>query len=184
MPSELIVEVKHRVASPLVPAPLSESAIADAEAKLGLVLPPLLRELYHFVGDGGFGPGYGLLSLNDAHAGDLSVVTFYLGNHGVDPSTEWPTGLLAFCHWGCNIYSCVDCVHPPNPVLTYEFVEGPIEYSFAATRESLESWLRDWLAGQKVFESVYEDAPENDRVATNPFTKKPFVIKGRRPRRR
>jgi hypothetical protein len=58
-----------------------------------------------------------------------------------------------------------------------------MEDSFVPTRDSFESWLRDWLAGIDVFEPVYEHAPELDRVVTNPFSKKPTMIKGRRPRR-
>jgi hypothetical protein len=58
-----------------------------------------------------------------------------------------------------------------------------MEASYVPTRDSFDSWLRDWLAGISVFEPVYERAPELDQVFTNPFTKKPAVLKGRRPRR-
>jgi cell wall assembly regulator SMI1 len=39
----------------------SEATIQAAEAELGLRLPALLRELYKQVGNGGYGPGYGLM---------------------------------------------------------------------------------------------------------------------------
>lgn len=186
MVSDLILAVQARVPSSSAPAPLSEAALGEAEVRLGFALPPLLRELYQHVGNGRFGPGHGLLSLDDLGDGELSAVNLYLGMHQEDPAQplwKWPTGLLAFCDWGCNIYSCVDCINPPNAVLTYEYVQGPMVSSFAPTRNSLESWLRDWLAGIPVFESVYEDAPELDRVTINPFSKGPMVIKGRKPRR-
>jgi hypothetical protein len=55
--------------------------------------------------------------------------------------------------------------------------------SFMPTRDSFESWLRDWLAGIEVYEPVYEPALELDRMCKNPKTGEPMVIKGRRPRR-
>ena len=187
MPSDLILAVKERVSHSTLPPPLSDKAIADVESRLGFALPQLLRELYQYVGNGGFGPGYGILSLDEDRNGDYSALTLYLGNHADYPHLplwKWPTGLLEFCDWGCGITSCVDCIHPPNPVLTFEYVQGPMECSFAPTRDSLESWLRDWLAGKNVYESVYEKAPELDTVIINPFTREPMVVKGRKPRRR
>jgi hypothetical protein len=143
--------------------------------------------LYRHVGNGRFGPHGGILSLTDSGDRQPSAVDIYSDmrrGDPTDPSWNWPAGLLPFCDWGCNIYSCVDCTGSPYPVVTYEYVEGPMEHSFAPTRDSLESWLRDWLAGIEVFEPVYEEAPESDRVIINPFTKEPMVIKGRRPRSR
>jgi SMI1 / KNR4 family (SUKH-1) len=184
MPSDLILALQGRVPNPSVP-PLTDGAIAEAEARLGFPIPPLLRELYQHVGNGRFGPLCGILSLTDSGDREPSAVDIYSDMRRDDPtdrSWNWPAGLLPFCDWGCNIYSCVECIGSPYPVLTYEYVEGPMEHSFAPTRDSLEAWLRDWLAGIEVLE--YEDAPERDRVIMNPFTKEPWVIKGRRPRRR
>jgi hypothetical protein len=185
MPNELILAVKATTPEPPLP-PVTEAAIAEAEGRLGFALPDLLRELYLHVGNGRFGPGYGLLSLDDVGDGELSLVGSYLEllRHYADaPSWRWPAGRLAFCDWGCNIYSCLDCTRVPNPVSTYGHVEDSVEDSFVPTRDSFESWLRDWLAGLDVFEPVYEHAPELDQVITNPFSKEPTVIKGRRPRR-
>ena len=46
--------------------PVSESDLVRAEALLGFGLPPLLRQLYLHVGNGGYGPGYGLYPLDKA----------------------------------------------------------------------------------------------------------------------
>jgi hypothetical protein len=168
--------------------PLTESEIVEAEGRLGFQVPPLLRELYQHVGNGRFGPGFGLLSLNDLGDGEPSVLGTYLGlrqHDPDDPSWEWPDRLLPICDWGCNIFSCLDCATPPNAVLTFERVSGePMEVSFAPTRDSFEVWLRDWLAGAKVFEPVYEPAPERDYRGRNPATGDAMILKGRRPRRR
>jgi hypothetical protein len=186
MLNDLILALKAHVTAPPVPA-VSEAAVVEAEARLGIQLPPLLRELYLQVSNGRFGPGYGILSVNNIGDGELSAIDLYLENrrdYPADPTWKWPSGLLPFCDWGCNIYSCVDCLHPPHPVSTFEYVSNSMANSFSPTRDSLEAWLRDWLAGIEVFEPVYENAPELDRVGRNPMTGEPMVIKGRRPRRR
>jgi hypothetical protein len=59
MPNELLQAVKAKVSPTSVP-PVSSAAIAEAEIRLGFNLPVLLRELYQCVGNGRFGPGYGL----------------------------------------------------------------------------------------------------------------------------
>jgi len=54
---------------------LDEHAIANAERVLGCQLPPLFREVYKLVGNGGFGPGYGLLPLLlDRASSDIETV--------------------------------------------------------------------------------------------------------------
>lgn len=40
--------------------PLSPSDVDEAERRMGVALPPLLRRVYTEVGDGGFGPEFGL----------------------------------------------------------------------------------------------------------------------------
>jgi hypothetical protein len=58
------------------PAPADESTVTRAETALGFSLPPLLAALYSRVGDGGFGPEYGLLPLLDnPPAGEPAAVT-------------------------------------------------------------------------------------------------------------
>ena len=52
--------------------------LAETEARLGFTLPPLLARVYTEVADGGFGPGYGLLSLEDLELGEQSLSSVYL----------------------------------------------------------------------------------------------------------
>jgi hypothetical protein len=59
-----------------------------------------------------------------------------------------------------------------------------MELCFVKTRDSLESWLRDWLTGIEVFDSLYEPAPELDWMGKNPMTREPIRIKAKKPRRR
>lgn len=71
----IVEDVKERVQDPeqarttgtfsgfMVFPPVSEIALMDAEKALKLELPALLRHLYFEVGNGGLGPGFGLLGL-------------------------------------------------------------------------------------------------------------------------
>jgi hypothetical protein len=48
--------------------PASELVVEDSETRLEFRLPPLLRELYTQVANGGFGPGYGIFGLEGGYA--------------------------------------------------------------------------------------------------------------------
>jgi SMI1 / KNR4 family (SUKH-1) len=185
MPDPLIAAIRDRVTDPPMP-PLGPAQVAAAEGLLGVRLPPLLRDLYLTVGDGGFGPGFGLLRLAD---GDDSVVRHYTDLRGWvrgGAGPEWPAGRLPVCDWGCAKFSCVDAAGPPFPVWSFEYAgdDLPMVASFAFARDGLAGWLEDWLAGACGFEPVFEPAPERDRTTTNPFTGKSMVTKARRPRYR
>ncbi|WP_217205719.1 SMI1/KNR4 family protein [Streptomyces sp. AC550_RSS872] len=96
-----------------LPESVDAATPARAEAALGFPLPPLLADLYLRIGDGGFGPEYGLLALLDSPpAGEPAAVTQYLANRESgreDPDWPWPEGVLPISHWGCAMYACVDC---------------------------------------------------------------------------
>jgi len=51
------------VVIPEIGPPASREQIERCEAALGFPLPELLRRLYAEIGNGGFGPGYGLLPI-------------------------------------------------------------------------------------------------------------------------
>ncbi len=138
-------------------------AVARAEKELGFPLPPLLRELYLQVGNGGFGPGYGLICIN---GGSLdcgnTIIELYQGMLLPDPQEPlwaWPPRLARFCHWGCAIYSCVDCSAPPYPVSIFD----PNNHEFGTPWESarspqagsFEELISDWADGADLWECVY-----------------------------
>src|SRR5579885_20602 len=100
--------------------PVTEEDIAYAEALLGYPLPPFLKRIYLEVGNGGFGPGYGLASLltpegESAHV-YRSIVHTTLHYRG----RSWPETLLFLCDWGCAIYSSVDCSTLVYPIVRSE----------------------------------------------------------------
>ncbi|MET7423153.1 hypothetical protein [Dactylosporangium sp. NPDC005555] len=98
-------------AGPLAPLrPASPAVVAEAEELIGRPLPSLLRRLYLEVGNGGFGPGYGLLSLRDLHQSGSTNARGGRKGH-----------ILTLCDWGCSISSQLDLADgqvwgcDPNP---------------------------------------------------------------------
>ncbi|HEX6711758.1 MAG TPA: SMI1/KNR4 family protein [Thermoleophilaceae bacterium] len=139
--------------------PVTASALEDAEARLGFRLPPPVRQLYSKVANGGFGPGYGLIGLIDGVRSDLKrdAVEEYLAFRRPDPEDpgyEWPERILPICHWGCAIYSCVDCGDEDAAIIRFDpnVVDADWSIAFAPEGHTLSSWLEAWLRGDELFE--------------------------------
>jgi hypothetical protein len=140
--------------------PASEATLAKAEEQLGFQLPAVLRQVYGMVGNGGFGPGYGLIGIVGGVRDDLGrdVVTDYLlrrEGDPHDPGWSWPAKLLAVCHWGCGIYSCVDCARGDAPVIRFDpnVVDRDWSIAFGQEQPTFAAWVQAWLAGEEMFES-------------------------------
>ncbi|MEV0639270.1 SMI1/KNR4 family protein [Streptomyces sp. NPDC050619] len=144
-----------------LPEPVDTATLARAEATLGFRLPALLAELYVRIGDGGFGPEYGLLPLLDGPlAGEPAAVVQYLANRESgrkDPDWPWPAGVLPISHWGCALYACVDCHSPQATVLLFEPNAGEAEHAWFVDAPSLTDWLRAWLDGKGWYEEKSEE---------------------------
>jgi len=70
------------------------------------------------------------------------------------------------------MWSCLDGRSNDGPVV------NAIEGVFFNTGRGLASWLRAWLDGVDLGgDAMFEPGPS--RTMTNPFTKKPIVMKGR-----
>lgn len=63
------------------------------------------------VGNGGFGPGYGLLSSAAVETECRKLL---------DLHSWWPKGIWPIVHWGCAILSCVDLQSARLRILRYE----------------------------------------------------------------
>jgi hypothetical protein len=139
-----------------LPAPVDEATVNRAETALGFGLPPLLAALYSRIGDGGFGPEYGLLPLLDnPPAGEPAAVTQYLAQRASghkDTDWPWPEGVLPISHWGCAMYACVDCRTPQATVLLYEPNADEADHAWYVDAPSLADWLRSWLDGTGWYE--------------------------------
>lgn len=139
--------------------PASLEQIAASEAVLGFALPPLLRRIYLEVANGGFGPGYGVLGVEGGFVdyADQTAVGWHqaLDGRGVDGEEAWPPA-LAFCSWGCLVYSVVEA-RPPYAVSYVDFSgddETLVEPVFIAHKPTLELWFEDWLAGRDLWREV------------------------------
>lgn len=146
-----------------LPEPASASSLAHVEEKLGVSLPPVLREVYMTIANGGFGPGYGLLGGPGGHAdeetGDL-VGTYRWASEGF----IWPKSMVPIVDWGCLILSCVDCSDPRGEMVSVQLETGAL----ARTGRSFEAWLGGWADGEKLFETMHEPGELID--VTNRYT--------------
>jgi hypothetical protein len=149
-----IVNKRHELPPPVAPAELSL-----AEQKLGFPLPGLLRSLYLQVGNGGFGPGYGLLAVNGygARNASLNLVDWYLeGVNFVHPDyPAWPRFYITLCDWGDSIKSTMNAVDPAGVIFRYRgdaYKEGPWVNVMRMEAASLHDWLENWLNDLPLFE--------------------------------
>ena len=119
-------------------------AVQRAESLLGASLPDLLRRLYREVSNGGFGPAYGVLGLDDGFRDDKKRAPVDI----MESRCDWPgmpDNLLPLCHWGCAIYSFLHCPQRrifgwhPNPVAPRDDVP------FFEQEYTLGAWLAAWL---------------------------------------
>ena len=130
--------------------PTTLECIEKAEEKMGLHLPDLLCDLYTQVGNGGFGPGYGLIGVagtpharchSELESYDLSHMYLAMGPGWGGPG--WPNGLVPICDWGCRHMSLMDCSQPSTPIVFFIGAGNDARLQSPSFR----SWMEDWLAG-------------------------------------
>ncbi len=145
--------------------PCSQDALEKAERDLGFCLPQIMKQIYTDVANGGFGPGYGIMGVDGGFADDMndtvvSLYGSYRQSDPEDPSWSWPVGWLPICHWGCIVYSVVDCTNAPYRVLFVSVgdrEEGqPINHVAVESRPALAEWLDAWLAGVNLWDEVFK----------------------------
>jgi hypothetical protein len=137
-------------------------AVAEAEAVVGFPLPKLLRRLFLEVGNGGFGPGYGVLGVRDGHRDDLGHTAIDLWRMAHDtPAGGWAfigPNLLPICHWGCAIYSFVDCSADDGPMWGWDPNPGPTDArALFPSGLNVTEWLGLWIAGRLYQPTLVQD---------------------------
>ena len=150
----------------VVAPPVQVTEVQTVEAALGFPLPTFLGRVYREVGNGGFGPGYGLIGLPGGFTVEgHSILSRYHLMASIDPDDPawaWPRRLLPLCHWGCGIYSCVNAAEPAGPVLTWDpnaHQEGQDPAAaIRTTNLGLEPWLAAWAAGTDLWATMYPSA--------------------------
>jgi len=132
----------------------SLEAIQKVEKEFGFSLPPLLKAIYCNAGNGGFGPGYGVMGVpggltDDQGSNILSLYKSYCEPDPYDPSWQWQEGLVPICHLGCVIYTCVNCLEPSYPVYSADIgvidEDSPLEANLILVSESFDSWVESWI---------------------------------------
>jgi hypothetical protein len=168
MTEDIVEKIKASVIGNKIAAaaPAAAIAVKDAEAALGFTIPNLLKSIYIDIGNGGLGPGYGIIGVAGGHPSNLGtlVETYeeiqkgakYLG-------LDWRPGLLPFCEWGCNIFSCVDCTDANHHVFTSE------ECRVHPERYQLEGFLSMWLNGVDILNCDHSQRQTVEII--NPFTR-------------
>ena len=139
----------------------SAEEIAEFERRVGRPIPPFWRRVYSEVGNGGFGPGFGLLGLvtgarNDE--GDSAAELLAVFRESNPEDENWaPDGLVPIAHWGCAIYSCVDLRTEAAAVVRFDpNGHGPDEGwegAWSQEAEASEEWLQTWIEGRLAFDS-------------------------------
>lgn len=146
--------------------PLSTETLHRVKSSLDFELPSLLIQIWQEIGNGGFGPGYGLLGLGDGYSDDQNATADarYLGFREPDPLTPtwlWPQGLLPICHLGCAMYDCLDTTR--DHIILWEpgtwDEDLPIGTALFDTGLTLFDWVDRWSRGQETFLLCDPDAP-------------------------
>lgn len=144
--------------------PASEHSVVAAEKLLGFSLPQTLRRIYLNVANGGFGPGYGVMGVEGGFTDDLGhtvadLFETYRKPDPEDPAWQWPEQFLPICHWGCVVYSAVDCSQPTSPVYFVDVgvkdIGASMETIIKLHKPSFEIWLDDWLNGKDLWHEVW-----------------------------
>ncbi|MEO3771220.1 HEAT repeat domain-containing protein [Micromonospora sp. B9E7] len=142
--------------------PPPESRVSSFETQHGIALPEGYRRFILGLGDGGAGPGYGLLSLADAYeqvsdsfAGHLAAPSPFVpgtryepdwwdGFWGPDDRPDPQQGTLAIVHHGCTSYTLLVVSGPGwGRLVNVDLNGAPAPY--VLEDEDFLSWYERWL---------------------------------------
>lgn len=138
---------------PLAPAP-SEQALAEAERSIGRPLPDEVQQLYA-ISDGGFGPGEGLMSLDEVVDRYREMTREPYGPLGQD----WPKNLLPLFDEN-PVLSCIDMDSGQVVAWDPEEIEDEDsdedwQRSFKVEHPSLAVLMAEWL-GRPTFDEEHK----------------------------
>lgn len=146
------------------PPPATPEQIRAAEKSLDFALPELLKRVYLEIGNGGFGPGSGLIGLpggaTDPHGSSIvDLFDSFSASNPDDASWRWPEMLVPVCHWGEAVYSCADCSDAAGPIVCVDLSEyapgRDLKQAMTPQSESLATWLSQWAEGVDLWQEMY-----------------------------
>jgi hypothetical protein len=116
------------------------------EEELGFKLPALARALYEQVCDGGFGPGYGLYSIDEGRKGMVFGEIMVIYRQCIEKKFygEWNPKHLRFCTDGGLDDFILDCSTDTGRILWWDGLTKPARAGLDA--ETLYERLNKWLA--------------------------------------
>ena len=145
---------------PLKPA--SIDAVEAAERRFGHAFPSLLRRLYLEVGNGGFGPGYGIMGFPRVTMTRTPARSPTLGHRNTArPDSK---SLFPLCTWGCGIYSFVDCTDTEARMWAWDPNPAPhddIGKALFQEELSLREWLGRWVDRRSFQPTLVQDEAAN-----------------------
>jgi len=154
-------------------APATTEELQVAERAIGFKLPGLLSAIYLEVGNGGFGPEYGILGTNGgAELDGCTLETCYLNRVKLEKQNavwRWPKRLLPLANYGCGMWSCVDCEYRTLPMMLWDpnNLDSKLDganarlnwgNSFWDQGWSFPRWMEAWLAGNPEPEPKWPDS--------------------------
>jgi hypothetical protein len=149
-----------------LPAPASVSDFRRAETLIGCTLPPAIMHIYSVVGNGGFGPGYGLVGIGGGRPGfSNSQGQRHCEEEYVvlrqDAGITWPAHLLPLCDWGCAIYSCADASQTDAPIFTAfgDALYDDPPHAVMPANCTFAGWLRAWTYGEDLWAALNAAIP-------------------------
>jgi hypothetical protein len=133
--------------------------VDEIELRISRELPASLKQIYVEVGNGGFGPGYGFMSLEDKNdTNQETVLGIYHSFCSEDPEDvlwKWPKELIPIIDWGCAIRSCINCDNGKISIFDPNFEVEKMDDYFIPQGDSLESFMLKWCEGVNLWEEVY-----------------------------
>lgn len=138
--------------------PASEEELKRAEQRLGIEIPPLLGRMLREIGNGGFGPGYGLLGVEsgkrDARGDDLIGHYLFLRSAVEPREGEWPEGIVPLLSWGGGVFSCGVFRERDCPIVEFDPSRHrrrePTLRAFQSQAKSLNEFFSTWIQGKDV----------------------------------
>ena len=148
--------------------PARVEVVLAAEAIFGFPLHPLHRRLLTEVGNGGFGPGDGLVGLPGGRLDDdgRSLVDLRHILWTDAQTAGLPSPVVALCNWGDAVWSCMD--EQSGHVLTLD------ESGLTDTGQDIFAWLVAWVSGASLFGSMFTF---KESTMINPFTKQMMTVR-------
>jgi hypothetical protein len=127
--------------------PASANAIEAAGREMGCHFHQLHGRLFKEVGNGGFGPGDGLIGIpgGSLDAAERSVIELRQGLFSDHEKLQMPS-VVPLCDWGGGIWSCVDC--ETGAILSMS------EFGLRDLEQGLHSWFEDWTSGVNLWERM------------------------------